>query len=99
MIQASADVTVASTSKAAVVSDGAGNPPVIQPGYMLIPITPLHFASVGASVGVSAFPGLTPGPTTVGMGVSSVEMAPVPAPSAAFIGDKLTLQLQRLFAL
>jgi len=97
MIQTSADVTVASTPKAAVASDGAGNPPVIPPGYMLIPITPLHPASVGAGVGVSAVPGLIPVPTTVGMGVSSVEMAPVPAPSAVFVGD--TPQLQRLFAL
>jgi len=54
---------------------------------MLIPITPLHPASVGAGVGVSAVPGPTPGPTTIGMGVGSVEMAPVPAPSAVFVGD------------
>jgi len=54
MIQTSVDVTVASTPKAAVASDGAGNPPVIPPGYMLIPITPLHPAPVGAGVGVSA---------------------------------------------
>jgi len=87
MMHTSADVTVASTPKAAVASDGAGNPSVIPPGYMLIPIPPLHSASVGAGVGVSAVPGLTPGPTTVGMGVSSVEMAPVPAPNAVFIGD------------
>ena len=46
MVQTSADVTLASTPKAAVVNDGAGNPPVILPGYMLIPITPLHPASV-----------------------------------------------------
>jgi len=69
MMQTSADVTVASTPKAAVEDRGAGNPPVIPPGYTLIPITPLHPASVGAGVGVSAVPGLTPGPTTVGMGV------------------------------
>jgi len=87
MIQTSADVTVASTPKAAVANDGAGNPPVIPLGYTLIPITPLHPASVGAGVGVSAVPGPTPGPTTIGMGVGSVEMAPVPAPSAVFVGD------------
>ena len=69
------------------MNDGAGNPPVIPPGYMLIPITPLHPASVGAGVGVNAVPGPTPGPTTIGMGVSSVEMAPVPAPSAVFVDD------------
>ena len=40
IMQTSADVTVASTPKAAVVNDGVGNPPVIPPGYMLIPITP-----------------------------------------------------------
>jgi len=87
MIQTSADVTVASTPIAAVASDGAGNPSVIPPGYMLIPITPVHPAPVGAGVGVSAVPGPTPGPTTVGMGVGSVEMAPVPGPSAVFVGD------------
>ena len=87
MIQTSADVTVASSPKAAVVNDGAGNPPVIPPEYMLIPITPLHPAPVGAAVGVSAVPGPTPGPTTVGTEVGSVEMAPVPAPSAVFVGD------------
>ena len=43
MIQTSVDVTVASTPKAAIVNDGAGNPPVIPPGYMLIPITPLPY--------------------------------------------------------
>jgi len=63
---------------------------VIPPGYMVIPITPLHPAPVGAGVGVSAVPGLTPGPTTVGMGVGSVEMAPVPAPGAVFVGDNPT---------
>ena len=54
---------------------------------MLIPITPLHPVSVGAGVGVNAVPGPTSVPTTVGMGVSSVEMAPVPAPSTVFVGD------------
>jgi len=97
MIHTSADVTVASTPKAAVVDRGAGNPPVIPPGYILIPITPLYSASVGAGVGVNAVPGLTPGPTTVGMGVGSVEMAPVPAPALCSLA--ITLQLQRLFAL
>ena len=53
-------MTVASTPKAAVVNDGAGNFPVIPPGYMLIPITPVHPAPVGAGVGVSAVPGPTP---------------------------------------
>ena len=87
MVQIGADVTVASTPKAAVEDRGAGNHPVIPPDYMLIPITPLHPAPVGAGVGVSAVPGLTPGPSTIGMGVGSVEMAPVPAPSAVFVGD------------
>jgi len=63
---------------------------------MLIPITPLHPASVGAGVGVNAVPGLTPGPTTVGMGVSSVEMAPSPLPALCSLA--IILQLQRLFA-
>jgi len=38
-------------------------------------------------VGVSAVRGPTPGPTTVGMGVGSVEMVPVRAPIAVFVGD------------
>jgi len=87
MAQTGADVTVASTPKAVVADDGAGNSPVIPPGYTLIPISSLHSASVGVCVGVSAVRGPTPGPTTVGMGVGSVEMVTVPAPSAVFVGD------------
>jgi len=79
MIQTSADVTVASTPKAAIVNDGAGNPPVIPPGYMLIPITPVHPVVVGAGVGVNAVSDPTSVPTTIGMGISSVDMTPVPA--------------------